>query len=65
MGHLARMADSGGAYRVLVVGPEGKRPLGRPRHRCEYIIKIDLQEVDEETWIGLIWLRKMTGGKHL
>jgi len=25
--------------------PEGKRPLGRPRHRCEDNIKLDLQEV--------------------
>jgi hypothetical protein len=24
-----------GAYRVLVRRPEGKRPLGRPRHRWE------------------------------
>jgi hypothetical protein len=32
------------AYRVLVGKPEGKRPLGRPGHRWEYNIKIDLQE---------------------
>jgi hypothetical protein len=25
--------------------PEGKRPLGRPRHRWEDNIKMDLQEV--------------------
>jgi len=31
--------------RVLVGKPEGKRPLGRPRHRWEYNIKMDLQEV--------------------
>jgi hypothetical protein len=30
---------------VLVEGQEGKRPLGRPRHRCENNIKMDLQEV--------------------
>ena len=45
MGHVAHMADSRGAYRVLGVETEGKRPLGRPRHRWEYIIKMDLQEV--------------------
>jgi hypothetical protein len=31
-----------GAYRVLVGKPKGKRPLGRPRRRCEYNIKKDL-----------------------
>jgi hypothetical protein len=31
--------------RVLVGKPEGKRPLGRPRHRREDNIKMDLQEV--------------------
>jgi hypothetical protein len=34
-----------GMYRVFVGKPEGKRPLGRPRHRCEDNIKMDLQEV--------------------
>jgi hypothetical protein len=32
-------------YRVLVGKPEGKRPLGRPRHRWEDNIKMYLQEV--------------------
>jgi hypothetical protein len=32
-------------YWVVVEKPEGKRPLGRPRHRWEYNIKMDLQEV--------------------
>jgi hypothetical protein len=32
-------------YRVLVWKPEGKRPLGRPRHRWEDNIKMDLQEI--------------------
>ena len=31
--------------RVLVGKPQGKRPLGRPRHRWEDNIKMDLQEV--------------------
>jgi hypothetical protein len=34
-----------GVYRVLVRKPEGKRPLGRSRHRLEDNIKMDLQEV--------------------
>ena len=33
------------AYTVLVEKSEGKRPLGRPRHRWEESIKMDLQEV--------------------
>jgi len=32
-------------YRVLVGKSEGKRPLGRPRRRCEDSIKMDLKEV--------------------
>jgi len=34
-----------GVYRVLVGKPEGKRPLGRPRRRCEEDIKIEFQVV--------------------
>jgi hypothetical protein len=44
-------------YRVLVGKPDGKRPLGRPSHRWEDNIKIDLQEVDVGVWTGLGWLR--------
>jgi hypothetical protein len=41
-----------GVYRVLVGKPEGKRPLGRTRHRWEDNIKMDLQEVDYGVWTG-------------
>jgi hypothetical protein len=34
-GHVARMGEGRGVYRVLVGKPKGKRPLGRPRHRWE------------------------------
>ena len=44
-GHVARMGKDRGVHRVLVGKPEGKRPLGRPRHRWEINIKMDLQEV--------------------
>ena len=37
-------------HRVLVWKPEVKRPLGRPRHRWEDNIKIDLQEVGGGRW---------------
>jgi hypothetical protein len=44
-GHVARMGAGRGAYRILVGRPEGRRPLGRPRHRWEDNIKMDLKEV--------------------
>jgi hypothetical protein len=44
-GHVACMGEDRRVHRVLVGRPEGKRPLGRPRHRWEENIKIDLQEV--------------------
>jgi hypothetical protein len=44
-GHVARMGDEGGVYRVLVGKPEGKRPLGRPRRRWKDNLKMDLLEV--------------------
>ena len=43
--HVARMGEGRGVHRLLVGKPEGKRPLGRPRHRWEDNIKMDLQEV--------------------
>jgi len=42
---VARMGEGRGVHGVLVGKPEGKRPLGRPRRRWEYNIKMDLQEV--------------------
>jgi len=48
--------------RVLVRKPEGNRPLGRPMHRWEVAIKMDLKEVGREAWTGLILLRTGTGG---
>jgi hypothetical protein len=45
VGHVARMGEKRGAYRILVGRPEGRRPLDRPRLRWEDNIKMDLQEV--------------------
>jgi hypothetical protein len=39
------MGERRGAYRALVGKPEGRRPLGRPRHRWKNNIKMDIQEV--------------------
>jgi len=54
-GHVVRMGEGRGVYRILVGKPEGKRPLGRPRHRWEDTIKIDLKEVGcgGRDWIEL------------
>jgi hypothetical protein len=61
-GHIARMGEGTGTYRILVGRPEGRRPLGRPRRRWEDNIKMDLEEVGCGAWTGLIWLRIGTGG---
>jgi len=44
-GHVARMGEERGVYRVLVGKPEGRRPLGGPRCRWVDNIRMDLQEV--------------------
>jgi hypothetical protein len=54
-GHVARMGEGRGVYRILIGRPEGKRPLGRPRRRWEDNIKLDLSEIgiDGANWIQL------------
>jgi hypothetical protein len=47
------MGDKRDVYRFMVVRPEGKRPLERPKHRWEYNIKIDLKEVG---WGDMDWI---------
>jgi len=65
-GHVARMGERRGVYRVLVGKPEGKSPLGRPRRRWENNITRDLQEMgcggvdwidlaqDKDRWRALV-----------
>jgi hypothetical protein len=54
-GNIARMGDTITAYRILVGKSEGKRPLGRQRHRWVDNIKMDLREIgcDGMDWIDL------------
>jgi hypothetical protein len=59
------MVERRGIYRVLVGKSEGKRPLGRPRHKWEYNIKMDLQEFGCVAWTALMWLKIGTGGQHV
>jgi hypothetical protein len=51
---FARMEEGRGVYRILVGRPEFKRPLGKPRHRWENSIKLDLREtgIDGRTQFG-------------
>ena len=63
---MARTEEGRGVHKVLVGKPDGKRPLGRPRHRWEDIIKMDLEEVgrgcgdwmelanDRDSWQALV-----------
>ena len=71
-GHVARMGEERGAYRVLVGKPEGKRPLGRHRRRWVDNIRIDLQEMGcgHVDWIGLAqdmdgWRKLVNGEMNL
>jgi hypothetical protein len=58
-GHVARMGEGRGVYRVLVGRPEGKRPLAKPRRRWEDNIKMDLREIgiDGANWNQLAQYR--------
>ena len=51
-GHVARM-EGRSAFKILTGKPTGKRPLGRPRRRWEYNIRIDLEEIgiNEGNWV--------------
>ena len=55
VGHVARIGEGRGVYRVLVGKPEGRRQQGRPRLRWEDNIKMDLKEVGcgSMAWIDL------------
>jgi hypothetical protein len=54
-GLVARMGEKRNAYRLLMGTPEGKRPLGRPRRRWVYNIRMDLGEVGwgDVDWSGV------------
>jgi hypothetical protein len=60
--HVACVVEGRKVYRVLVGKPEGKRRLGRLRHRWEDGIRMDFREIDWGMWNGFTWLRIGTGG---
>jgi hypothetical protein len=55
-GHVAHMGEVRVAYNILVGRLEGRKPLGRPRRRWEYNIKMDLREIGfgDVDWIHLV-----------
>jgi hypothetical protein len=53
-GYVARMGEERKLYKVSVGKSEGKMPLGRPRRRWEYGIRMDLREIGLE---GVDWIR--------
>jgi len=57
VGHVAHMAERRGVYSVLVGKPEGKRPLGRPRHRWEDDIKMDFSQKNTKH-INTVWAER-------
>ena len=59
LGHVARMGERRGLYRVLVGKPEGKRPLGM------IILRWIIRKWDVVLWTGSSWLRIGTGGGRL
>jgi hypothetical protein len=60
-GHVARMGEGRNVYMVLVGKPEGKRPLGCPRHRWEDGIKMDLKEIN---WGAVKWIHLAQDRDH-
>jgi hypothetical protein len=58
VGHVARMGEKRNAYKLLVRKPEGKRPLGRPKHRWWIILGWILERWDGVMWTGLVWPRQ-------
>jgi hypothetical protein len=53
--HVAHMGEVRGTYNILVGRPERRRPLGRPKHRWEDNIKMNLGEIGfgDVDWIHL------------
>jgi hypothetical protein len=56
------MGEIMGVHKVLVEKLEGRRPLGRPRHRWENNINMDLREMGWWACTTSIWLKTGTGG---
>jgi len=64
-GNVAHMREKRGMCRILVGKPEGKGPLGRPRHRWEDNTRMDFRKWVVGVWSGSNCPRIGTGGGHL
>ena len=62
---MARVGEERGVYRVLLGKREGRRQLGRPRHRWVEILGWISSRLDVGIWTGLGWPRIGTGGGRL
>ena len=54
-GYAVHMTEKRNTDRVLVGKPEGKRSLGKPRHRMEHSVKLNSKEIEweDEDWINM------------
>jgi hypothetical protein len=64
-GHVARMGEGRGVYRVLVGKPEGKRPLGNPGVDERIMLGCIFKKWDVGVRTGLVWLRIGIRGRRL
>ena len=62
-GQVARMEEGRSAFKILTCTPTGKRPLGRPRRRWEYNIRMDLKEIgiNMRNWVHWTLDRRASG----
>jgi hypothetical protein len=60
-GYAARMREGRNVYRLFMRKPEGKRPLGRPRHRWEDGMKMDQRQTGCE---GVEWIHLAPDGDY-
>jgi hypothetical protein len=53
------MGEMRNTYSISVGKPEAKRPIGRPRHRWEDNIRMDLRKIawEDVDWMILAWVR--------
>jgi hypothetical protein len=60
--YVARMGETRKAYKIFVLKPDRRRPLGRPSCSWEYIIRTNLREIG---WIGVDWMHASESGQGL
>jgi hypothetical protein len=60
-GHVAHMGEGRNVCRVLVGKPKGERQLGKPSHRWEDGVKMDLREIG---WAGVEWIHLAQDRDH-